>query len=311
MPDISIVMPVYNGERYLVQAIESVVAQTVTDWALIVVDDGSVDGTAMLAERFAARDERIRVVRQPNLGVAMARNRGFGETDGASRYIMFLDQDDILAKDALHTLRTALESTPHAIGAHGVIECIDDQGQSCDLGPFMLGVAGQGDHGRRGIVGTRPVAWPAGSPTTFAVLVLHCVITTPGQLLIRRHALEAAGPFDAAMWPSDDWDIYLRLAQGGDFAFVDKATLKYRRHAGNVSRQNRLMRQAPLRVYRKLLANRDLSFEQRRLTLSGYRWYRRDTRRFLLRWAVETIARGHWTIIFAQLRRRLMEDVTA
>src|SRR2546421_13123372 len=104
LPMVSVVIPVYNGERYLAEAIESVLAQTICTWELVIVDDGSADGTPGVAQRYAGRDARIRVVRQANGGVAAARNRGMQETDPSSEYVIFLDHDDVWEIDALETL---------------------------------------------------------------------------------------------------------------------------------------------------------------------------------------------------------------
>jgi glycosyltransferase involved in cell wall biosynthesis len=91
---VSVVMPVYNCERYISKSIESVIGQTYTNWELIVVNDSSIDASASIAQEIAKRDSRIRVVHQvPNAGVAQARNLGILESKG--EYIAFLDSDDI------------------------------------------------------------------------------------------------------------------------------------------------------------------------------------------------------------------------
>ena len=91
-PDISIVIPVYNAERYLVRSIESVRKQTGGNWELICVDDGSVDGSARILDAYAAADSRIHVYHKPNSGVSDTRNFGLKVSNG--RYVAFLDADD-------------------------------------------------------------------------------------------------------------------------------------------------------------------------------------------------------------------------
>ena len=102
-PDISIVMPVYNAERYLVRSIESVRKQTGWNWELICVDDGSVDGSARILDAYAAADSRIHVYHKPNSGVSDTRNFGLRVANG--RYVAFLDADDwyepTLVKDVM------------------------------------------------------------------------------------------------------------------------------------------------------------------------------------------------------------------
>ena len=90
---VSIITPCYNGERFIAETIESVLRQTYADWEMIVVDDGSVDGSAQIAEAYAEKDGRIRLLRQENAGTACARNAGMRVARG--RYIALLDADDL------------------------------------------------------------------------------------------------------------------------------------------------------------------------------------------------------------------------
>lgn len=97
---LSVVIPVYNGERCIRRAIEGVLAQTYTNWELILVDDGSTDGTAAICDEYASA--RIRVIHQPNGGVSAARNAGIAAADG--EYLAFVDADDIIERDYLANL---------------------------------------------------------------------------------------------------------------------------------------------------------------------------------------------------------------
>ena len=96
---ISIVLPVYNGEKYLASAIESVLFQSVDDWELIIVDDGSADASASICDSYADNDPRIKVFHQQNGGVNSARAKGVDEAQGG--FLMFSDADDTLKKDAV------------------------------------------------------------------------------------------------------------------------------------------------------------------------------------------------------------------
>ncbi len=99
-PIVSVVMPAYNCEKYIEAAIRSVISQTFTDWELIVLDDGSNDGTRDIIERLAAEDERIRSMpNAKNMGVAKTRNRGIDLCRG--RYVALLDSDDVWRRDKL------------------------------------------------------------------------------------------------------------------------------------------------------------------------------------------------------------------
>jgi glycosyltransferase involved in cell wall biosynthesis len=120
---ITIVIPAYQAEGFLTRALDSVTNQSDTDWELIVVDDGSQDGTLALAQTYAARDPaRIRVLAQPNAGPAVARNRGMAEAQG--EYVLFLDADDALMPDALERLREDLQThgpVDFLFGGHAVV----------------------------------------------------------------------------------------------------------------------------------------------------------------------------------------------
>lgn len=108
-PQISIVVPFYGVEDYVEECLESIKAQTFTDFEVICVDDGSPDGSRAIADRFAAEDSRFRVVEQANGGLSAARNHG---TELASApYIMWVDSDDLLAPRALEQLHDSLEAT--------------------------------------------------------------------------------------------------------------------------------------------------------------------------------------------------------
>lgn len=110
MPGISVVMPVYNGERYVERAIRSVMAQTFGDWELIVVDDGSTDHTCAIVEALAAEDGRIRPVKNgENLGAARSRNRGMDLCRGD--FVALLDGDDLWRPEKLARQRNLAERT--------------------------------------------------------------------------------------------------------------------------------------------------------------------------------------------------------
>lgn len=101
-PLISVIVPVWNGEKYLAECVESVTGQSLRDMEIILVDDGSTDGTWPLMERLAGADERIRILRQENGGVSEARNAGIRLSRG--RYIRFVDADDLLPPDSMQQL---------------------------------------------------------------------------------------------------------------------------------------------------------------------------------------------------------------
>ncbi|MDE6703642.1 MAG: glycosyltransferase [Muribaculaceae bacterium] len=115
MPAISIITPVYNAEKYLRQAIESVMAQTFQDWELILVDDGSTDKSNEICREYAIKDRRIRIIEKANGGVSCARNTALDVSEG--EYIFFLDADDELYPYSIKHLHNIAQSYSVPIAA--------------------------------------------------------------------------------------------------------------------------------------------------------------------------------------------------
>ena len=108
---VSVIVPVYNVQRYLSQCVESILAQTYQRLEIILVDDGSTDGSGRLCDALAQRDERVRVIHKPNGGLSDARNAGTEACNG--EFIFYLDSDDYLAQDAIMAL-VSIQSESHA-----------------------------------------------------------------------------------------------------------------------------------------------------------------------------------------------------
>ena len=99
---ITVIVPVYNAEKYLDRCVKSIVEQTYKNWELILIDDGSIDGSGQLCDNWAEKDGRIKVIHKQNEGVSAARNNGISISSG--EYITFIDSDDYWKKDFLMTL---------------------------------------------------------------------------------------------------------------------------------------------------------------------------------------------------------------
>ncbi len=128
-PRVSVVTPVYNSALYLAETLDSVLAQSMRDWEMLLVDDGSTDDSLAVAEAYASRDPRIRVLRsERNLGVARTRNRGVAESRGD--YIALLDSDDLWMPDKLEK-QLALADSSGADMVYCSYALIDEQGKRC------------------------------------------------------------------------------------------------------------------------------------------------------------------------------------
>lgn len=113
-PHVSIVIPVYNTENYLPRVLDSVLAQTVSDWELILVDDGSTDGSGAICDRYAAKDSRIHSLHTANNGSSAARNIGMEQARG--EWLLFIDSDDRVVPDALERLLAHTEEADVVVG---------------------------------------------------------------------------------------------------------------------------------------------------------------------------------------------------
>ena len=210
-PAVSVVIPTYSHRDLIGETLDSVFAQTFRDFEVIVLDDGSTDGTAELL-RPLVDERRIRYLRQENSGQAAARNRGLAEARG--EFVAFLDDDDLWPREKLDWQVAALRQNPDAVLVYGEERHLHPDGR---LTRHILGQPPDGE--------------------VYAKFRLRNWITSPGQTLIRTDVLREIGGFDTSLWGADDWDLYIRLARRGPFVFRPDVALHYRIHEGNASRQ--------------------------------------------------------------------------
>ena len=233
-PLVSIIVGVYNCEQLLPATLRSIQDQSWQDWECILVDDGSTDRTPEIAREYAGQDPRFRAITQKNTGTCGARNRGYAESNPGSRYVTFMDHDDVWLPGALNSLVASAEANPALAGAHGLSDYIDEKGAPLLPGKFA-------SHGRERIgLGEdgRMKEWDFTKPTSFRMLLMRNTVFPPGVLLTRRAFYEKAGLFDPAMALVEDWDLLLRLSRFGDFAFLNEVVVYYRRHRNNLSSQS-------------------------------------------------------------------------
>lgn len=206
-PLVSVIIPCYNYAKYVTDAINSVKAQTYDNWECIVVDDGSSDNSAEVASNAFGGDTRFKLVRQPNSGVAQARNRGAVESHG--RYLMFLDADDMLLSTCIEKLLAVITKS-RAIGqVYGKLAIMDADGK----------------------VSPRIPDWPG----KFAVdLQVSGKNQVPSCNMMRREAFFRTGGFRQHTAPQEDAELWTRIPLVG--YYTEMATqdpvYKYRIHEG-------------------------------------------------------------------------------
>ena len=207
-----------DAERFLAEAIESVIGQTFTEWELILVDDGSTDGSREIAERYARQSpDRVRVVEHAhgvNRGMSASRNLGLTVATGA--FVAFLDADDEWPERKLEVQVRVLEEDPSIAAVIGTIQFFGDRG----VGP------------------ARRPATPldvrlCGPQLLFATLLAQTrLLTTLGNPLIRRSALVDVGGSEPEFTAiAEDLAVWCKLALRYPFKAIDVHTLRYRRHS--------------------------------------------------------------------------------
>jgi glycosyltransferase involved in cell wall biosynthesis len=206
----SVIIPVYNGEKYVAAAIDSVRAQTCEDWELVIVDDGSTDGTAAVLARYAA-DPRIRVSHQENQGPAASRNRGVVLSEAET--VAFLDADDLWVRSYLARMMGALTANPSAAAAFAGWQYVDESGH-----PLPQAIIPSASQARQ-----------------LHEELLWRNALVPSAVVVRREAIIACEGFDTELVILEDWDMWLRLLARGPFVAVPERLVWYRTHGENMS----------------------------------------------------------------------------
>lgn len=211
MPEVSVLMAVYNGERFVSQAIRSILAQTLRDFEFLIVDDGSTDRTPALLDQFARQDRRIHVHRQANQGLTVSLNVGLDLAQG--RYIARLDADDVALPRRLEKQAALMDRCPE-VGICGT----------------WVRTFGQG---RR-----KTWRYPPDDRTLQGLLIFNPPFANPATML-RRAAFDAARlRFDTSFSVAQDYELWARAAQHVRLANLPEVLVKYRVHAAQLTQQH-------------------------------------------------------------------------
>jgi glycosyltransferase involved in cell wall biosynthesis len=226
--EVSVIIPSYNSAAYLPEAIESALGQTVPPLEVIVVNDGSTDGTARILDQYRGR---IRSIFQENRGLSAARNRGIAAARGD--LIAFLDADDIWLPEKLEQQLACLAMHPRAGLVHTDIFWWDER---------------TGTKSRRDAEGNEFVGRCSQS-------LFFRSRVTPSTMLVRGECLAQVGDFDEAIRrpTTQDYDLLFRITRYYELAYVAEPLILYRLHGSNFSKQVRAMEEDTLYVLRKVL----------------------------------------------------------
>lgn len=247
---VSIIMPAYNAENHIAASIHSVLKQTYAQWELIVVDDGSTDGTAAVVERFSALDARIKYIFQPNGGQASARNTGLRNSRGD--LIAFLDADDLWVSEKL-TLQIAKieESGADVVFSDGFVFYDDER--AAQTGFFEVAF---GEHQ---------------GAAMFKLLFANNRIAIL-SVLARRNVLARVQFFDEdrRYQNCEDYELWLRLArEGAVFYGIPERLVKYRRHSMSTTYDESRLLKPMIAVIKKHAHERSLSRDEVKRRIRG------------------------------------------
>lgn len=210
-PSLSVVTAVYNGEKYLAEAIESILNQTYSDFDYILVNDGSTDKTADILSHYQREDQRIRVSFQAHCGLAATRNRLFELARGT--YVAILDADDIAFPDRLARQMSFLANHPEAALVGGAIVRINNDGTVIDTGRYPL----RDDQIKSAMISGNPFAQSA--------------------VVIKHAAFRAVGGYRKCFAPTEDYDLWIRLGERYPLANLPEPVVYYRIHQDQISQK--------------------------------------------------------------------------
>lgn len=210
MPRVSVVVPVYNAQAYLAEAMDSILGQTFFDFEVIVIDDGSTDKSKEILEKYAADDTRVRLVSRENKGVTATLNEGISLSRGT--YIARMDADDITLPDRFEKQVEFLDRHSDTVVVGGQVILIDPNGQIlCEMDLPCTHAEIDGRH--MGSIGS--------------------VIFHPATM-IRANALRQCNGYDEKAEAAEDFDLWLRMAEIGKLANLETPVLLYRQHLQSV-----------------------------------------------------------------------------
>jgi len=235
-PLLSVVMPVYNAEKYLAEAIESVLNQKFKDFEFIIINDGSIDKSSEIVKKYAKKDKRIKILNnEKNMGIAETRNRGVREARG--KYLAAHDSDDISEPERFRIQVDYLEKHPEVGIVGGNIALFYDKNN-----PFSVR------------------EYPEKDSELREMIFFACPIAQPVSM-VRTEVFSKVGVYDGRYPPTEDLDLWFRIGEKYKFGSIPKVLLKYRESLTSAtSSKTRLMEKLTLEIRFKNWNNKAYHF---------------------------------------------------
>lgn len=247
MPRVTVITATYNGTHYLSAAIESVLAQSLTDFEYIIINDGSTDGTAVLLQDYAARDARIRLVHRASASGGPTVPKNMGLAMASSPYVCFLDHDDYFHPDKLAQLCAGMDAHPEWVGAFHDVQLVEADGKA-HSGTYLSNADFKGIAAAH----LAPLGqdWYDCGERFYAFMSLrYAAIHTISVILAPGRLLQDPVSFRARFRGSDDTDLWLRVGFQGRLGYLDQVLAFYRQHGANLSSDNVAMTQNAVELH--------------------------------------------------------------
>lgn len=210
IPKITVLMPVYNGGKYLYESIDSILKQTFSDFDFLIINDGSTDNSAEVITSFS--DPRIRYIEnEKNIGLIATLNKGLGLAQG--KYIARMDQDDVSLRDRLSQQVSFLDTHPEVAVLGTAVQLIGSDGTILDL----------------------PLCFPSSSNCIEWSMHFYCPIAHP-SVLMRKDVVMRANGYAVEALHAEDYDLWVRLSETAQLVNLDQILLKLRKHETNITK---------------------------------------------------------------------------
>jgi glycosyltransferase involved in cell wall biosynthesis len=233
-PLVSVILPTFNREAYLREAVQSVLNQTYSNWELIVIDDGSTDGSRAYLR--TVTDHRVRVIKRKHCGnPARLRNAGIAEASG--EWVAFLDSDDVWSPEKIEAQVRDLRAHPDCRWSYTYVKRIDQRGAEIPLPPHRRGT-------------------PASGWILTKLLTLEAIVTTPA-VMVAKDLLARVGGFDESFVFCEEYELWSRLARVSEVSVVPVPLVSVRSHAASYSAGRPEVSGYWVRLYEKVMATTD------------------------------------------------------